>query len=146
MIYKLKSVSTLEVTTEDNVTRFLGVHINQRDDGTIQLLWTVLTDRIVKALDLGDQKPRNTPAACGTLSSDIDKIWEQGIHNYRSKIGMMIHLLGHSGPDINFVVTQCARWSHCLKKSYLKVLEELVYTWKEWEIKAWFSTPKQHNF
>ena len=58
IINKLKSVSTLEVTTEDDVAGFLGVLIDRKGDGTIELIQTGLIDRIIDALDLGDQNQR----------------------------------------------------------------------------------------
>ena len=109
VINRLKSVSTLEVTTEDDGAGFLGVHTNRREDGTIELVQTGLIDRIITPLDIGDQKPKNTPAAHGALTSNVGDVDEQGIYNYRSVIGMLVYLSGHSRPDIHFVVTQCAQ-------------------------------------
>ena len=110
VIDTLKSVSTLQITTEDDIAGFLGVHINNRDDGTIELLQTGLIDRIIEALDLGDAKATKTPAILGCLSSDEDRIGPQGVYDYRSVIGMLLYLSGHSRPDIHFAMIQCARF------------------------------------
>ena len=69
-IQRLKDASKLEMTEEDDFAGFLGVMINRLDNGQIELTQPGLIERIINALDLGNAKPKNTPAGPGTLGSD----------------------------------------------------------------------------
>ena len=59
----------------------MGVHINQGEDGTIELLQTGLIDRIIVTLDIGDQKYKNTPAAHAALVSNTSGVDIQGVYD-----------------------------------------------------------------
>jgi hypothetical protein len=50
---------------EDDVAGFLGVHIDRKDDGKILMTQMGLTDRIIKALNIGDKPCKKTPAVYG---------------------------------------------------------------------------------
>ena len=76
-------------------------------------------------LDVGDQKPENTPETYGALGSDKEGLEAQGVHNYYSVIRMLLYLSGHSRPDIHFAVSQYARWSHDPKISHEEALERI---------------------
>jgi len=101
----------LELSEEDDVAGFLGVHINREKDGKIILTQTGLTERIIKALNLGDEPSKDTPAIYGSLSKDVGGELMNGTFSYASVIGMLLYLSGHSRPDISFAVSQCARFS-----------------------------------
>ena len=38
--------------------------------------------------------------------------------NYASVVGMLLHLTGHSHPELTFAVSQCARFTHAPKRSH----------------------------
>ena len=85
----------LDITVEGDISDFLGVHNNQKDDGTIHLTQPQLIDKILKELRLTSEhgKVKDTPAASSKLlsrhsnSPDFDKSF-----NYRSIIGMLGYL------------------------------------------------------
>jgi hypothetical protein len=125
LISKLKG-NGLEVEIEDDVAGLLGVHIERKVDGKIHLTQLGLIDRIIKALNLqADQHPKSTPAEQGCLRADLDGEPAQGTYNYRSVVGQVGYLKGHSRPDINFAASQCARYSNNPKRSHEKELEHI---------------------
>ena len=60
----------MKLSVEDDVAGFLGVHINCREDGTIELLQTGLIDQIISAMGLEGTNPKSTPAEYGSLPVD----------------------------------------------------------------------------
>jgi hypothetical protein len=119
-IEDLEKTMVLEV--EDDVTGFLGVHIDRRDDGTINLTQTGLIKRIITALNIVDVPAKRTPAEVGCLGKDLDGDPCQSTSSYPSVIGQLQYLQGHSRPDITTAVSQCARFTHNPKRSHEKAL------------------------
>ena len=115
----------MDLEEEDDVAGFLGIHINRKNDGTIELTQTGLIDRIVSALNLEDRSPKETPAEFGALPKDIGGETRNGTYNYASVIGMLLYLSGHSRPDITFAVSQCARFTHSPTRLHEKALERI---------------------
>jgi hypothetical protein len=113
----------MELEEEDNVAVFLGVHIDRREDGTIQLTQKGLIDQIIKALNIGDLLPKRTPADYGCLGKDKHGDPPDSTFNYPSVIGMFGYLHCHSRPDITFAVSQCSRFTHSTRRSHKKALE-----------------------
>ena len=142
-IHDLREASELEITVEDDVAGFLGVMINRFKDGRIELTQRGLIERIVTALDLGDRKPKSTPAKPGALGSDKDGVEVQGTYNCRSVCGMLLHSSGHSQPDIHFAVTQCCRHGHAPKRSHEEALEHLGLYLKGTMDKGLIMSPEQ---
>jgi len=110
---------------EDDVAGFLGVHIDRKENGTINLTQKGLTDRIIEALGIESKPLKLTPAEYGCLGSDKDGEFAQGNYSYPSVIGMFQYLQGHSRPDITFAVSQCARYTHSPRRSHEKALERI---------------------
>jgi hypothetical protein len=93
----------LEMEIEDDVARFLGVHIDRKVDGTIHLTQTGFIDRIIKSLDLQpDQHPKQMPCKQGCLGADLDGERPHATYNYRSMVGQVGYLQSHSRPYIEF--------------------------------------------
>ena len=103
---------------EDDVAGFLGVHIDRRSDGSIELTQKGLISNIVTALNIDKLSPSRTPAKVGFLSKDKDGDPAECSFNYASVIGMMQYLQGHSRPDITMAVSQCSRFTHNPKRSH----------------------------
>ena len=115
----------MDLEKEEDVAGFLGVHINRKDDGTIELTQTGLIARIISALNLEDRHGKETPAEFGALPKDIGGETRNGTYNYASVIGMLLYLSGHSRPDITFAVSQCARFTHSPTRLHEKALERI---------------------
>jgi hypothetical protein len=101
LIEDLEKTMVLEV--EDDVAGFLGVHIDRRDDGTINLTQTGLIERLITALNIADVRAKRTPAEVGCLGKDLDGDPCQSTSSYPSVIGQLQYLQGHSRPDITTV-------------------------------------------
>jgi hypothetical protein len=120
LIQDLEKTMVLEV--EDDVAGFLGVHIDRRDDGTINFTQTGLIERIITALNIADVPAKRTPAEIGCLGKDLEGDPCQSTFSYPSVIGQLQYLQGHSRPDITTAVSQCARFTHNPKRSHEKAL------------------------
>ena len=116
----------VQVEVEDDVAGFLGVHIKRdNSQGTITLTQEGLTKRIVEALDISDKPIKHTPAVRQPLVKDPNGDPPDGRYSYASVIGMMLYLSGHSRPDIQYAVSQCARFIHGTKQSHEEALERI---------------------
>ena len=116
----------MEMTIEDSVAGFLGVHIERNESNqSIKLTQKGLIKRIVEALDISDLPPKKTPATYDPLVIDKDGDPPDGKYSYASVVGMLLYLSGHSRPDIAFAVSQCARFIHNTKRSHEVALERI---------------------
>ena len=114
------------IQREESVAGFLGVHIHRDEaNNTIKLTQVGLTQRIVDALDIGNLPPKLTPAVKDPLGKDPDGDPPNGTFSYPSVVGMLLYLSGHSRPDIQFAVSQCARFIHGTKRSHERALERI---------------------
>lgn len=122
LIEKLKDQG-VTVEIEDSVAGFLRVHI-ERDESnkTIKLTQKGLTKRIVEALDIGNQPSKHTPALKDPLAKDQNGDPASMNFSYPLVVGMLLYLCGHSRPDIQFTVSQCARFLHSTKRSHEQAL------------------------
>jgi hypothetical protein len=102
----------MNLEVENDIAGFLGVHMDKRDDGIIHMTQTGHIQRVVKALDIADRNPKETPAEYGAFP--VDKFGDscQGVYMYVSVIGMLLYLSGHTRPNIAFAVSQCTRYKH----------------------------------
>jgi hypothetical protein len=115
------------LNVEEDVAGFLGILIDRtRQDGSIELLQTGLIDRILDVMGLQDSKANSTPASPKTLGKDEngDPCCERW--SYGSVVGMMMYLSSNSRPDIAFAVHQCARFTHCPKRSHEQALKQIA--------------------
>ena len=68
--------------------------------------------------------PADTPAE-EILVSDKGGDPPDGAYSYKSVIGMLLYLAGHSRPDITMAVSQVARFTQSPKRSHEKALERI---------------------
>ena len=109
--------SGLDFNEESDVAGFLGVLLSIREDQSIELTQTGLIDRIILAMGLDEANPAvMTPAEYGGLPKDLQGVEAQESWSYRSVLGMMLYLC-NIHPDIQFVVSQCARFTAAPKQS-----------------------------
>ena len=127
-IAKLRNLD-LELEDEDDVSGFLGVHIEHNSkDGTVTLTQKGLIERIVKLLDVGSLPSVRTPAPANTTlpSHEHDGDPCQASYSYPSAIGMLQYLACHTRPDIAFAVGQCARFTHKPRRQHEDALEYIA--------------------
>ena len=115
----------MDLEEEADVAGFLGVLIDRRDDGSIQLTQKGLIKRILSALNIDHLPTKQTPAKLGVLGSAPEGAPPNGTFSYPSVIGMMQYLQANSRPDIAFAVAQCARFMHNTKRSHEEALERI---------------------
>jgi hypothetical protein len=115
----------MTLTEEDEAAGFLGVDIKpDPENGTITLTQYGLAKKIVEALDIAGEPIVDTPAD-DVLVTDADGDPPDGVYSYKSVLGMLLYLSGHSRPDIAMAVSQVARFSHSPKRSHEKALERI---------------------
>jgi hypothetical protein len=137
--------SGISLEAEDDVTRFLGVLIKRRGDGTILMTQPGLTEWIVKALNIDHLPPKRTPAKHGALGKDEGGEAAHGKYSYPSVIGMLRYLQGHSRSDTIVSTSQCARFIHCTKRSHEEALERIGQYLKATGDKGLILHPKNHK-
>ena len=120
---------TLDLNYEDEVAGFLGILMQRsdNDDGTMTLLQTGLTDRILAMLQLTDGVSNgcHTPSETQELGSCPHSPPYDGPWSYRSVIGMMLYLSANTRPDIAYAVHQCARYSANPTEAHAKGLKRI---------------------
>ena len=104
----IRDSAGMALEVKDDVAGFLGVHIDRRDDASILMTQVGLTNRIIKALNIGNKPYKRTPAEHGCLGKDEFGDPPQGTYNYASVIGMLQYLQGHTRIDISMAVSQCS--------------------------------------
>ena len=73
LLSDLKNKCGLDLNVEDDMAGYLGVHIDKRDDGKLELTQKGLTDRIINALGLeSTSNAVATPVEKRALGADID--------------------------------------------------------------------------
>jgi hypothetical protein len=124
---KMRNVG-LDITVEGDISDFLGVNIDRKEDGTIHLTQPQLIESILKDLRLdGDiVKPLGTPALASTiLNSHLSSPSFDNNFHYRSVIGKLNYLEKCSRPDIAYAVHQCARFSHSPRKEHGEAVKRI---------------------
>jgi hypothetical protein len=110
-----------DVQDEGQIEDFLGVRIQQREDGTIEMSQPHLIDQILKDLNLlqttsGNRyhpKTSSIPAPSTIiLERDPDGEAHHAEWSYRSVIGKLNFLEKSSRPDIAYAVHNCTHFSH----------------------------------
>lgn len=118
----------LDITIEGDIQDFLGVHIERKEDGSVELTQPHLIEQILGDLNLQDNtKEKAIPAASSKLLSRHTKSDDyDGSFNYRSIIGKLNYLEKGSRPDIAYITHQCARFSTCPKVEHAKAIRWLA--------------------
>jgi Reverse transcriptase (RNA-dependent DNA polymerase) len=116
----------LDITVEDNLTDFLGVNIDYRDDGTIKLSQAKLVEQILHDLHLNQDNAttKETPAASSKILSRHEDARPFDNHfDYRSVIGKLHYLVAGSRSEIAYAVHQCARFAHAPTMEHSKAVK-----------------------
>ncbi len=102
------------LTDEGNIDKFLGLEIKQLEPKEFKISHTFLFNCIITFLGLQSNAAEThcndkfTPAAAQILNKDLQCKPRRKTWKYRTKVGMMSYLQGHSRPDISMPVHQSA--------------------------------------
>jgi hypothetical protein len=101
------------ITSNDVVDDFLGVNIDRRLDGTINMTQGKLIQSILDDLGIKDDTNTKTTPALSTkiLQQHLDSPEFNEPWHYRSVIGKLNFLEKSTRPDIAYAVHQCARFA-----------------------------------
>jgi len=118
----------LQLTDEGDIQDFLGVNIDQKEDGSIHFTQPHLIKSILHdlRLDINGGENSTTPAASSRIlgrHEDSPKFDES--FNYRRVIGKLMYLDKGSRSDISYITHQCARFSDDPRKDHGKALKWL---------------------
>ncbi|CAL9000091.1 unnamed protein product, partial [Prunus brigantina] len=134
--------SEFEMSMVGELTYFLGLQVNQSDDG-IFICQSKYAKDLVKKFGLDTSKKARTPMCskvkiCADLDGDsVDQ------KSYRSMIGSLLYLTA-SRPDIAFNVGICARFQANPKESHHKAVKRIIkYVNSTTDFGLWYS--KQDN-
>ena len=126
VISNLKKLN-FELTDKGDVEAFLGVQVEQLEDGTIKMSQPDLINRVIEALGLDNQsKQHKTPAVSPPLHAHKNGAPREKTWNYRSVIGMLTYISRNTRPDIEYAVHQCARFQIDPKKAHENAVTRIV--------------------
>ncbi|MGH7955130.1 MAG: reverse transcriptase domain-containing protein [Gloeomargaritales cyanobacterium] len=114
-----------ELVVEQDVTAYLGIEINKKEDGRIEMTQPGLIKKILEATMMMDCNTRETPALTSPLHKDEHGSPRVESWSYASIIGMMMFLQANTRSDISYAVHQCARFSHFAKKSHETAVKQI---------------------
>lgn len=106
--------ANLNITIEGDLTDFLGVNIDRKEDGTIHLTQPKLIEQVISDLRMtgSDVKAKSIPMASSrVLSRHLTSQSFDNSFNYRSVVGKLNYIERGTRPDIAYAVHQCARFS-----------------------------------
>jgi len=117
-----------DLTDDGTLDKYLGVDINKKIDGSIELSQPYLIERTLRVLGIeGDSKTNSklTPASKPLLHKDLEGLPRNNSWNYRQAIGMLTYLQGSTRPDISMAVHQAARFCIDPKLSHERAVKRI---------------------
>ena len=103
---------------EGEVGDFLGIRIEKTGDNTFTLCQPGLIQKVLAAAGMEEANSAKTPASTTPVGMDKEGESFSEDWDYAAVIGMLMYLANNSRPDIAYAVHQCARFTHCPKKSH----------------------------
>ena len=120
IIADLKKDLTLTVEDDgEDAFSFLGVEVKKHENGEVELLQTGLIDKVLKLCGVDEgYNAKKTPCVSEPLGTNAGGAPCQAAWGYASAVGMLMYLCSNSRPDIQFAVHQCARFTHCPRRTH----------------------------
>jgi hypothetical protein len=125
---KIEMGQVFEMTDEGDLNDYLGVNIDRRPDGTIELTQPHLIDQIIEDVNfVPETKTKNTPALSSkTLQREPDSEDHKATWHYPSLIGKLNFLLQSTRPEIAVSVHQAARFTAKPKISHTEAVHYII--------------------
>jgi hypothetical protein len=108
-----------------SIANYLGIQIQEEDNGTLLLMQSGLIDRILEAMDLKNATPKDTPAT-EAIGANKQSPSFDGKYNYRSVIRMMMYLTSSTRRNCAFEIHQCAQFSRDPHEAHASALKCLA--------------------
>ena len=125
----MKKFSKQYVLTNDGgIKNYLGVEVDSREDGKIELRQKRLIERIIESVGLEKDilaAAKPTPVVKPLLNKDLEGLPRKYDWNYRSIVGMLGYLQGSTRPDISMATHQCARYNNDPKLSHERAIRRI---------------------
>ena len=115
-----------ELTQEGNFSEYLGIKLEKRANGSVEMTQKGLIAKIIQATGLENCHPNWTPCSQVCLGSDPTGENHTGPWSYASIVGMLIYLTTNTRPDIGFAVSQVARFTSSPKVSHASAVKTIV--------------------
>ena len=116
-----------ELEIEGDFTEYLGIGIEEMDDGTRHMTQKRLIQKIIAATKLTNCKPNWTPTKKEALGSDPDgERWDNKEWNYASVVGMLLYVSNNTRPDITYAVSQVAHFTAAPRVSHATAVKTIV--------------------
>ena len=112
------------LTNEGSIYKFLGIEIKHLGKQEFEISQPFLIDRILALLQLEhngfktDSHDKLTPMAPQILNKDLMGKPQKKSWKYRTAVGMLSYLQGHTWPDISMPVHQTGRFCNNPKLSH----------------------------
>ena len=124
-VESMQNVSEKFILADDgDLVRFLGVEIDYKDNGSIEMTQSHLIQRILDLCGIDSEKvnERHTPVGKPLLHKDLKGLPRKQQWNYRSAVGMLGYLTGTSRAELAMAVDQCARFNNCPMLSHERAI------------------------
>jgi hypothetical protein len=118
----------VELEEEGDAAGFLGVQLHCNETtGHIHMTQEGLIKRIIEALglDMDQTNAKGTPAEYKPCVKDENGKTQQDIFIYASVVGMLLHLSGHTRPDLAYSVSQVARFTSNAKRLHEIAIKQI---------------------
>jgi hypothetical protein len=140
--------SRFNISIEGDVSDYVGVNIEKKEDGTIHMTQPQLIKSIIKEMNFLDStKPSSTPAYSSvTLSAGTNKPPHKADWLYRRVIGKLNFLEKCCRPEIACAVHQAARFAADPRSIHTDAVKKIVRYLKGTEDKGIIYQPNDHSF
>ena len=91
----------------------------------LKLMQKGLIKKVLEAAGMSDCNTRGSPALTSPFGTDADGPHRKDPWNYASIVGMLMYLLSNAHPEIQFLVHQCARFTHCPRASHEEAVKHI---------------------
>ena len=136
------------ISIEGDVSDYVGVNIEKKEDGTIHMTQPQLIKSIIKEMNFLDStKPSTTPAYSSvTLSAGTNKPPHKADWLYRRVIGKLNFLEKSCRPEIACAVHQAARFAADPRTNHTDAVKKIVRYLKGNQDKGIIYKPNEHSF
>jgi hypothetical protein len=125
---KARMSEVFEMTDEGDLSDYLGVNIDRKEDGSIEMTQPHLIDQLVEDVNFTSATgTKPTPALSSkTLQRDEELPDHKATWGYRSVIGKLNFLLQSTRPELAVSVHQCARFSVSPKITHTDAVHHVI--------------------